>query len=39
MAIRCVEGAEVTRSAIGGMDVVTIGSLDTLARALRAVGR
>ena len=39
VAIRCVEGAEVTRSAIGGMDVVTIGSLDTLARALRAVGR
>src|SRR5699024_544744 len=39
VAIRCVEGAEVTRSAIGGMAVVTIGSLDTLARALRAVGR
>lgn len=39
VAIRCVDGAEVTRSAIGGLDVVTLGSLDTLARALRAVGR
>ncbi|WP_394215658.1 DUF58 domain-containing protein [Brachybacterium vulturis] len=39
VAIRCVDGAEVTRSAIGGLDVVTLGSLDTLAKALRAVGR
>ncbi|MDN6400309.1 MAG: DUF58 domain-containing protein, partial [Brachybacterium sp.] len=39
VAIRCVDDAEVTRSAIGGLDVVTLGSLDTLARALRAVGR
>ena len=39
VAIRCVDGAEVRRSAIGGLDVVTVGQLDTLARALRAVGR
>jgi uncharacterized protein (DUF58 family) len=39
VAIRCVEDAEVRRSAIGSLDVVTLGSLDTLARALRAVGR
>ena len=39
VAIRCVEDAEVKRSAIGNLDVVTLGSLDTLARALRAVGR
>lgn len=39
VAIRCVEGAEVLRSALGGLDVVTVGSLDTLPRALRAVGR
>jgi len=39
VAIRCVDGAEVKRSAIGSLDVVTLGSLDTLARALRAVGR
>lgn len=39
VAIRCVDDAEVKRSAIGGLDVVTVGSLDTLARALRAVGR
>ena len=39
VAIRCVEDAEVRRSAIGSLDVVTVGSLDTLARALRAVGR
>ena len=39
VAIRCVDEAEVKRSAIGGLDVVTLGSLDTLARALRAVGR
>lgn len=39
VAIRCEEGAEVRRSAIGGLDVVTLGSLDTLPRALRAVGR
>ena len=39
VAIRCVEDAEVQRSAIGSLDVVTLGSLDTLARALRAVGR
>ena len=39
MAIRCVEDAEVQLSAIGSLDVVTLGSLDTLARALRAVGR
>ncbi|PMC74389.1 MULTISPECIES: DUF58 domain-containing protein [unclassified Brachybacterium] len=39
VAIRCVEDAEVKRSAIGSLDVVTVGSLETLARALRAVGR
>ncbi|MDN5893205.1 MAG: DUF58 domain-containing protein [Nocardioides sp.] len=39
VAIRCVDDAEVTRSAIGGLDVVTLGSLDALAKALRAVGR
>ncbi|ATG51502.1 DUF58 domain-containing protein [Brachybacterium vulturis] len=39
VAIRCVDEAEVKRSAIGGLDVVTLGSLDTLAKALRAVGR
>lgn len=39
VAIRCVDGAEVKRSAIGSLDVVTVGSLDTLGRALRAVGR
>ncbi|HEX7349956.1 DUF58 domain-containing protein [Brachybacterium sp.] len=39
VAIRCVDDAEVKRSAIGSLDVVTLGSLDTLARALRAVGR
>ncbi|MEO2098769.1 MAG: DUF58 domain-containing protein, partial [Brachybacterium sp.] len=39
VAIRCVEDAEVQRSAIGSLDVVTLGSLDTLARALRAVGQ
>ncbi|WP_193105225.1 DUF58 domain-containing protein [Brachybacterium sp. FME24] len=39
VAIRCVDDAEVRRSAIGALDVVTLGSLDTLARALRAVGR
>ncbi|MGO2360513.1 MAG: DUF58 domain-containing protein [Brachybacterium tyrofermentans] len=39
VAIRCAEGAEMRRSAIGGLDVVTVGSLDTLPRALRAVGR
>ena len=39
VAIRCVDGAEVRRSAIGGLDVVTVGQLGTLARALRAVGR
>ncbi|WP_114856403.1 DUF58 domain-containing protein [Brachybacterium sp. YJGR34] len=39
VAIRCVDGAEVQRSAIGGLDVITLGSLDTLARALRGVGR
>ncbi|MGP9539777.1 DUF58 domain-containing protein [Brachybacterium sp. AOP43-C2-M15] len=39
VAIRCVDDAEVKRSAIGGLDVVTVGSLDTLGRALRAVGR
>ncbi|APX32515.1 hypothetical protein BH708_07015 [Brachybacterium sp. P6-10-X1] len=39
VAIRCVDDAEVKRSAIGSLDVVTLGSLDTLARAMRAVGR
>ena len=39
VAIRCVGDAAVQRSAIGRLDVVTLGSLDTLARALRAVGR
>lgn len=39
VAIRCVDDADVKRSAIGSLDVVTLGSLDTLARALRAVGR
>lgn len=39
VAIRCEKGAEARRSAIGGLDVVTVGSLDTLPRALRAVGR
>ena len=39
VAIRCVEGAEVRRSAIGGLDVVTLGELDDLAKAMRAVGR
>lgn len=39
VAIRCVEGAEVRRSAIGGLDVVTLGELDSLGKALRAVGR
>lgn len=39
VAIRCEEGAEVRRSAIGGLDVVTLGSLDVLPSALRAVGR
>lgn len=39
VAIRCADDAEVQRSAIGGLDVVTLGSLDHLARALRAVGR
>ncbi|GAA1490016.1 DUF58 domain-containing protein [Brachybacterium sacelli] len=39
VAIRCVDDAEVKRSAIGSLDVVTLGSLETLARALRAVGR
>src|SRR5690606_35993481 len=39
VALRCVDDAEVKRSALGGLDVVTLGSLDTLARALRAVGR
>ncbi|ASK64993.1 DUF58 domain-containing protein [Brachybacterium avium] len=39
VAIRCVDDADVTRSAIGGLDVVTLGSLDSLAKALRAVGR
>ena len=39
VAIRCVDGAEVRRSAIGGLDVVTLGQLDTLAKALRAVAR
>jgi len=39
VAIRCVDGAEVRRSAIGGLDVVTLGALDDLPKALRAVGR
>lgn len=39
IAIRCVEGAEVRRSAIGTLDVVTLGDLDDLPKALRAVGR
>ncbi|MGY5765856.1 DUF58 domain-containing protein [Brachybacterium sp. DNPG3] len=39
VAIRCARGAEVRRSAIGGLHVVTIGELDQLARALRGVGR
>lgn len=39
VAIRCVDGADVRRSAIGGLDVVTLGDLDSLAKALRAVGR
>lgn len=39
VAVRCVDGAEVRRSAIGGLDVVTVGDLDALARALRTVGR
>lgn len=39
VAIRCVDGAEVRRSAIGGLDVVTLGTLDDLPKALRAVGR
>jgi hypothetical protein len=39
VAIRCVNGAEVRRSAIGGLDVVTLGELDDLAKAMRAVGR
>lgn len=39
VAIRCADDAEVQRSAIGSLDVVTLGSLDHLARALRAVGR
>ncbi len=38
VAIRCVDGAEVRRSAIGSLDVVTLGSLDGLPKALRAVG-
>ena len=33
------DGAEVRRSAIGGLDVVTLGALDDLPKALRAVGR
>ncbi|MFC0676125.1 DUF58 domain-containing protein [Brachybacterium hainanense] len=37
IAIRCVDGAEVRRSAIGGLELVTLGSLDDLPRALRAV--
>lgn len=39
VAIRCVDDAEVRRSAIGGLDVVTLGDLDALPKALRAVGR
>lgn len=39
VAIRCVEDAEVRRSAIGGLNVVTLGDLDDLPRALRVVGR
>ncbi|MEE1616813.1 DUF58 domain-containing protein [Brachybacterium sp. J153] len=39
VAIRCVDDAEVRRSAIGSLDVVTLGDLETLARALRSVGR
>ncbi len=39
VAIRCVDKAEVRRSAIGGLDVVTLGDLDALPKALRAVGR
>lgn len=39
VAIRCVSGAEVRRSAIGGLDVVTLGDLEQLPKALRAVGR
>lgn len=39
VAIRCVDGAEVRRSTIGGLNVVTLGDLDDLPRALRVVGR
>lgn len=39
VAIRCVDKAEVRRSAIGGLDVVTLGDLEALPKALRAVGR
>ena len=39
VAIRCVDDAEVRRSSIGGLDVVTLGDLDALPKALRAVGR
>ncbi|MGP9682659.1 DUF58 domain-containing protein [Brachybacterium sp. AOP3-A1-3] len=37
VAIRCEEGADVRRSAIGRLDVVTVDSLDALPRALRAL--
>lgn len=39
VAIRCAEGAEARRSAIGSLHVLTIGDLDQLGRALRGVGR
>lgn len=39
IAIRCVDDTDVRRSSIGGLDVVTLGDLDALPRALRAVGR
>lgn len=37
VAIRCEEGAEVRRSAIGSLELVTLGTLADLPKALRAV--
>ncbi|PWH05046.1 DUF58 domain-containing protein [Brachybacterium endophyticum] len=39
IAVRCESGAEVRRSTLGGLEMVTLGRLESLPMAMRTVGR
>jgi len=39
VAVRCVDGASVRRSHLGGLEIVDVGAIEHLPRALRAVAR